>query len=149
MNRRNLIGRLGALTFSYAFLRTSDSRASVSSVSPHADAIALVIKSRKKDIEQVEKKYFSEHGVDWWRDEPSQYRWHDTITRSWAVTRPVAPGVVDSTHWFIVVYSINGVVVGSWSVDTRKKKAELQNLRIEPLPKMTATPNKALHLTAR
>jgi len=135
MNRRNLISRLGALAFSYTFIGLSDVRASASSESPHADAITLVIESRKKDIEQAEKMYFEERGMDWWRGEPSQYRWHDTITRSWSVTRPVAPGVVDSTHWFLVAYSINGVVACSWSVDTRKKKAELQNLKIEPLPK--------------
>ena len=135
MNRRNLIGRLTALAFSYTLFRSADVRGSVSSESPHAEAISLVVLSQQKEIEQGEMKYLREHGVDWWRGEPSQYRWHDTITRSWSVTRPVAPGVVDSTHWFIVAYSINGVVVCSWSVDTRKKKADLQKLRVEPLPK--------------
>jgi hypothetical protein len=135
MNRRKLIGLLGSLPFSYSLFRLMDVRGSVSSASPHADAISLVIESQRKEIERGEMQYLREHGVDWWRGEPSQYRWHDTITRSWSVTRPVAPGVVDSTHWFVVGYSINGVVVCSWSVDTRKRKAESQNLKIDALPK--------------
>ena len=135
MDRRKLIGLLGTLPFSYTLSRLVHARESDSSESPHAQAISLVIESQRKEIEDGEMQYFREHGVDWWRGEPSQYRWHDTFTRSWSVTRPVAPGVIDSTHWFMVSYSINGIVACSWSVDTRKKKAELQNLKIEALPK--------------
>jgi hypothetical protein len=136
MDRRSLIGRLGALAAGLTFFRTAGT-ASVSSTSesPHAEAIAFVIETQQKQIAQAEQTYFKEKGVDWWRGKPDQYHWHDTITRSWSVTRPVAPGVVDSTHWFIVAYSINGIVVCTWSVDTRKRTATLQNLKIEPLPK--------------
>ncbi len=136
MDRRNLIGRLGALAAGYTFFRASGSAGVRStSESPHAEAITLVIETQQKQIAQAEQSYFAEKGVDWWRGKPDQYHWHDTITRSWTVTRPVAPGIVDSTHWFMVAYSINGIVVCSWSVNTQKKTADLQKLKIEPLPK--------------
>src|ERR1700741_2520221 len=133
MNRRNLIRRLATLAFSYTVFRSLDVRGSVSSETPHAEAITVVLSSHQKEIEEGELKYFRDHGVGPWRGELAQYRWHDTFTRSWSVTRPVAPGVVDSTHWFIVAYSINGVLVCSWSVDTRAKKADLQTLKAKPL----------------
>ena len=45
--------------------------------------------------------------------------WQDTEERSWSAKRPFSPGVIDSTHYFSVSYSIDGHVVRSWSVNTR------------------------------
>jgi hypothetical protein len=126
MDRRSLISRFGALALGFAALRfTNTASAGEKTASPHADAIALVIKKRQKEIEQAELAYFKENGVDWWRGEIEQYHWHDTITRSWSAVRPFAPGIVNSTHMFEVVYSINDKIAASWSVDTKKKQARL------------------------
>jgi hypothetical protein len=115
MDRRSLITRIGALALGFAAFSFTDTvSAGEKTASPHADAIALVIEKQQKEIAQAELAYFKENGVDWWRGEIEQYRWHDTITRSWSATRPVAPGVVDSTHWFEVFYSINDKAVASW-----------------------------------
>jgi hypothetical protein len=130
MDRRTWISRIGILTLGVvAFRPTETVRAEEKTASPQSDAIALVIKKQQKEIAQAELVYFKENGVDWWRGEIEQYRWHDTITRSWSATRPVAPGVVDSTHWFQVTYSISDKIVASWSVDIRKKKATLSEAK--------------------
>ena len=126
MDRRSLIRRLGALALGVTAFRFTDTvSANEKTASPQSDAITLVIEKQQKEIAQAELEYFKENGVDWWRGEIEQYRWHDTITRSWSVTRPFAPGIMDSTHLFYVVYSINGKAVGWWSVDTRKKTATI------------------------
>ena len=72
--------------------------------SPHADAIRLVMQLRSDEIQRLDQS------PDWW---------HDTKERSWSVKRPFGPGIVDSTHYFQVSYSIDGRVVGTWSVNTR------------------------------
>ena len=132
MDRRTLLSRIGALALGLAAFRFTDTvNAGEKTASPQSDAIALVIEKQQKEIAQAELAYFKENGVDWWRGEIEQYRWHDTITRSWSATRPVAPGVFDSTHFFDVTYSISGKAVCSWSVDTRKKKVEVTKASIE------------------
>jgi hypothetical protein len=124
MNRRNLFERLGIAILGLTTIPFSKTvSAGTKIASSQSEAIALVIKKQQKDIAQAELTYFKENGVDWWRGEIEQYHWHDTITRSWTATRPVSPGVVDSTHWFIVTYTINNKAVGNWTVDTEKKKA--------------------------
>lgn len=137
MDRRSLFTSLGALALGFAAFRITDTvSAGEETASPQADAIALVIEKQQKEIAQIELAYFKENGVDWWRGEIEQYRWHDTITRSWSAVRPVAPGIIDSTHSFVVAYSINDKAVASWSVDTRKKKATLSKneaVKIETL----------------
>lgn len=55
-------------------------------------------------------------------DNPDSW-WHDTKVRTWLVKRPVEPGVLDTTHLFIVTYKINGAVVASWRVNTNKGTA--------------------------
>lgn len=55
-------------------------------------------------------------------DNPGSW-WHDTKERAWSVKRPVEPGVVDTTHLFIVTYEIDGAVVASWQVNTLKGTA--------------------------
>lgn len=72
--------------------------------SPHADAIRLVMQLRRDEIHGLDQS------ADWW---------HDTKERSWSVKRPFGPGNIDSTHYFQVSYSIEGKVVGTWSVNTR------------------------------
>ncbi|KRG63545.1 hypothetical protein ABB26_11525 [Stenotrophomonas humi] len=70
---------------------------------PHADAIRLVMQLRGDEIQRLDRS------PDWW---------HDTKERTWSVKRPFGPGIVDSTHYFQVSYSIDGKVVGTWSVNT-------------------------------
>jgi hypothetical protein len=139
VDRRSLISRVGALALGFVAFRFTDIvSAGEKTASPHSEAISLVVEKQQKEIGQAELAYFKENGVDWWRGEIEQYRWHDTITRSWSATRPVAPGVIDSTHWFEVIYSINDKAVASWTVDTRKRKAKLNafnSIRIETLDK--------------
>ena len=130
MNRRNLIARITTVALGISAFRSSVVNVQANAGSPHADAISLVIKTQQKEMAVGEQKYFKEKGVDWWRGEFEQYRWHDTIMRTWSVARPVAPGVVDSTHWFSVSYSINATVVCRWSVDTSKNKVELQDVNL-------------------
>ena len=72
--------------------------------SPHAQAIRLVTQVRADEIKGVDDN------PDWW---------HDTKERVWSVKRPFAPGMIDSTHYFVVSYTIDGRVVGTWSVNTR------------------------------
>ena len=72
--------------------------------SPHAEAIRLVMQHRADEVSKT--------------DEADQW-WHDTEERTWSAKRPFGPGVVDSTHLFIVTYAIDGHIVGTWRVDTR------------------------------
>ncbi|WP_457095884.1 hypothetical protein [Lysobacter sp. P5_B9] len=86
--------------------------------SPHAQAIRLVMEIRADEIRKLDKD------PDWW---------HDTKERAWSAKRPFGPGVVDSTHYFMVSYAIDGHVVGSWSVNTRTGQVAGpgESLRIE------------------
>ena len=71
-------------------------------------AIRIVVNTQQAKIRSV--------------DNPDSW-WHDTKERTWSVKRPVEPGVLDTTHLFIVTYKINGAVVASWRVNTRKGTA--------------------------
>ena len=73
-----------------------------------AHAIELVLSTRQADVLAVDS-------ADSW--------WHDTKERSWTAKRPFEPGVLDTTHTFVVSYSIDGVVVATWDVDTRAATA--------------------------
>ncbi|TZF80714.1 hypothetical protein [Cognatilysobacter lacus] len=86
--------------------------------SPHAEAIRLVMQLRPAEIRNLEN---------------APHRWHDTEERSWQVKRPFGPGIVDSTHYFVVTYSIGGKVVGTWQVNTRTHQVAGagERLRIE------------------
>ena len=86
--------------------RTSD-RASKLEMSPHADAIRVVLETQGKMIRKVDKQ-------NWW---------HDAKKRQWVVHRPFHPGTIDSTHMFIVSYEIDGKSVATWAVDTKKRTA--------------------------
>lgn len=92
--------------------------ADVPDESPHAAAIRLVMTSRSAEVRKLDQS------PDWW---------HDTKERVWSVKRPFGPGVVDSTHYFQVSYSIDGQVVGTWSVNTRTGQVagDGESLRIE------------------
>ena len=82
--------------------------------SPHADALALVLRTQADVIRTVEApEPPGGKGDERW--------WHDTLERTWVVKRPAHPGVIDSTHHFDVTYKIDGKVVARWSVDTRKQ----------------------------
>jgi hypothetical protein len=131
MNRRKLIRSIPLLA-SPLILR-SEAISQVSEcewkndpgLSPHGDAIALVIKNQKAEIEKVEAEHFGVTGGDKLGGISQERWWHDTIERSWSASRPFAPGVIDSTHYFIVSYRIGDAEMGRWSVDTRKGIARL------------------------
>ena len=101
-----------------AAISSSSLAADVSGESPHAAAIRLVMTSRSNEIEKL--------------DQSSEW-WHDTKERVWSVKRPFGPGIIDSTHYFQVNYSIDGRVVGTWSVNTRTGQVAGagESLRIE------------------
>ena len=74
--------------------------------SPHLQAISLVMELRASEIEGFED---------------SDEKWHDVQDRTWSVRRPVHPGVLDTTHYFEVSYSIGGRAVATWKVNTRRR----------------------------
>lgn len=132
VNRRNVMGllvsSLSALIRlrSRAFGRVVESgQNGESRKSPHAEAIALVMERQREEIAKAKLRYFKDKGTDWFKGAAEQYWWHDTIQRSWYAGRPFAPGVIDSTHFFLVSYLIGGIVIARWSVDTRKRTAQL------------------------
>jgi len=84
--------------------------------SPHADALDLILRTQADEIRKAEAPFrLGETGDEIW--------WFDTKERTWVVKRPVAPGVLDSTHLFDVRYQIDGKDVANWLVDTRKGTA--------------------------
>ncbi len=75
-----------------------------SAEAPHFNAIRLVMESRAAEVLSVD---------------PADQWWHDTKARTWSARRPVGPGVIDSTNWIEVTYSIDGQVVRTWNVNTK------------------------------
>ena len=129
MNRRSLV-RFFSLCAPLALASRPQIFATVNATddadkSPHGAAVALVIATQQKQIAEAEIKHFETKGTDSFRGGTKQYWWHDTITRTWSATRPFAPGVIDSTHLFVVVYSVGDTGIARWSVDTRKRTAQL------------------------
>jgi hypothetical protein len=81
--------------------------------SPHAEALALVLRTQADEIRRVEAPETADgKGNERW--------WFDTKERTWIVRRSVEPGVIDSTHLFQVTYRIDEKRVVGWIVDTRK-----------------------------
>jgi len=70
----------------------------------------LVLTTQKETIRTVDQE-------NWWLD---------VKEREWTVKRPFGPGILDSTHWFIVSYKIDGKTMASWFVDTQEKTVEFQ-----------------------
>lgn len=102
--------------------------------SPHADALALVMRTQAEVIRDVEAPEPPDgKGDERW--------WHDVKERSWSVKRPAHPGVVDTTHQFFVVYQIDGKDVAGWMVDTRKGTVEGGKLKREAAPPPRAVGN--------
>lgn len=83
--------------------------------SPHAAALALVLSTNAQAISQLE-----EDKVAWW---------HDTKKRQWSVQRPFEPGGFDTTHLFLVVYTLDGTEMAQWTVDTRTKQLTMTSRR--------------------
>lgn len=81
--------------------------------SPHANALAFLLSKDIATISKIEKDH------DAW--------WFDTKPRQWIVKRPFAPGIIDTTHSFEVVYSIEGNEVANWSVDTDRQEIKVVN----------------------
>ncbi|HEX7333837.1 MAG TPA: hypothetical protein VF290_20205 [Pyrinomonadaceae bacterium] len=128
--RRTMLLGLAFLGLSPACTKTSSnslSQASATDVSgslpPHCEALSLVWKTQAEQIKLLELKHVSAGqqkesvGIDGW--------WFDTDERRWTVTRPFAPGVMDSTHWFTVTYLVGATESLSWQVDTRKSEVSL------------------------
>lgn len=76
--------------------------------SPHAEALALVLRTQQAAIRMAEAHRAKQWNVD-------------TLEREFRVKRPIGPGDNDSTRWFNVTYLIEGREVASWFVDTRIK----------------------------
>ena len=142
MDRRSLISRFGVLMLGITTFR-SVSVANVNETvaladdkdeSPHADAIALVLKRQQKEIALAEQAFLKINDTDW--SFRAKRSWsYDTIKRSWSVNRVFPPGYFNLSHFFAVDYLINDKVVCSWSVDTRRKTAELaKNKSVEIKP---------------
>ena len=74
--------------------------------SPHFQAISLVMELRASEIAGLE--------------DPDG-KWHDVQDRTWSVRRPFHPGVLDTTHYFEVSYSIGGRAVATWKVNTKRR----------------------------
>ena len=128
MNRRKLIGSLAAMVQGILLFPSNAlarQNASDISKSPHAAALSLVLEGQQDAISKGEAGFFQTHGTDRFRGSKEQYWWFDTLQRSWSVTRPFAPGQIDSTHWFQVSYSIDKTVVCNWFVDTSKRTVQL------------------------
>jgi hypothetical protein len=81
--------------------------------SPHSEALQLVFTKEKERIRTIDQEV-------WWIDDKE---------RAWSVKRPFEPGFIDSTHWFVVRYSVDGKVVSSWSVDIETKDVVLLKVR--------------------
>ena len=129
ISRRRLLLLLGVVGFSFsetACARTQtepESKTSNESLPPHCEALTLVWNTQAELIKATEihraklevakqKEFIGAEGR-WW---------FDTDERDWNVVRPFAPGGIDSTHMFIVTYTINGAKVLLWTVDTEKKE---------------------------
>ena len=133
MNRRKLISLISIIIPGFVGLRTtafgqgtvSDSK-NGSPKSPHAVALSLVLGSQQEVIANAELKHFKEKGTDGFLGGSEQYWWHDIIERKWTLKRPFYPGGIDSSHWFMVSYSLGEDVVCEWIVDTRKRKVQLR-----------------------
>lgn len=98
-----------ALVVAYMFLISASVAASAETggraESLHFQAISLVMELRASEIAEFEDL---------------NSKWHDTQTRTWSVRRPFDPGVLDTTHYFEVSYSIGGTAVATWIVNTRR-----------------------------
>jgi hypothetical protein len=104
---------------------------------PHAQAIELVIKKKKDELANLEIEHFKRKGMGNWQGKAEDYSWFDTVDRSWKVTRPFAPGLFDSTHWFVVVYAVDGESLANYTVDL--KKGTVQSSSSVPSPSSSAT----------
>lgn len=88
---------------------------------PQNDALMLVLTTQEKEIEKLDPHNKPIHnGETKW--------WFDTDAREWSVKRPIAPGIIDSTHSFVVSLKVGGRLVGSWNVDTRSKRVSKSDL---------------------
>lgn len=91
--------------------QTAPTQATISTeTSPHAQAIQMVMQTQSEAIRKADQG-------NWW---------HDTKSREWVAQRPFAPGTIDSTHLFNVTYTIDGVAVSSWLVDTRTRSVQIR-----------------------
>jgi hypothetical protein len=75
--------------------------------SPHVEAIQLVA--------EKENKVLSHLAGDWWTDIEDHV---------WRVTRTWGPGYLDTTHSFLVIYTLSDKHALSWLVDTRERSVQ-------------------------
>lgn len=79
-------------------------------LSPHSVALMLVLEQKKDEIAKLDNEKLG-----------NEDNMLDIKERSWIVIRPFSPGIVDSTHMFIVTYRIDNHVIKSWNVDIRDR----------------------------
>ena len=101
MKFRTILAVLG-IVFAAVALGAQAQRGEKVQPSPHAEAIALVVKTQQARIREVDQENWD----------------HDVKERTWGVRRPFHPGVIDSTRMFNVTYRIDGKEVAAWLVDT-------------------------------
>jgi hypothetical protein len=82
----------------------ADTDAAAPVEAPQSAAIRLVMVQRADELRRLD---------------PPEGALFDTKVRTWTAKRPVAPGVLDSRHYFEVTYAIDGEVLARWAVNTR------------------------------
>ncbi|HLG14675.1 MAG TPA: hypothetical protein VJH03_09280 [Blastocatellia bacterium] len=96
-------------------------------IPPHCEALSIVWATQQEMIKQLEIAYATAEQKKQKENIGTDGRWwFDTAKRQWDVQRPFAPGGFDSTHWFLVKYSIDDQAVANWFVDTRNRKVDIQ-----------------------
>jgi hypothetical protein len=127
ISRRQLLfflGLLGLTEATYARAQNEGSSNTTNeSLPPHCEALTLVWNTQADLIKTTETQRAKLEVAKQKESIGAEGRWwFDTDERGWKVTRPFAPGQIDSTHIFLVTYTISGSKVISWTVDTRKKE---------------------------
>lgn len=94
--------------------------------SPHAQALALVWTTQSELIRSLEQEAARRVvGRSTENTQAGQSWWFDTIPRHWEVSRPIAPGIFDTTHWFFVALTIGDRFVASWNVNTEEDTVQV------------------------
>ena len=133
MLRRNLLLAIGFVVLSRFCTKPSSNLQSTSQsadgfdvLPPHCEALSLVWKHQRYQIQELEFKHASAEQEKQKEIVDANSRWwFDTDERRWTVTRPFSPGGIDSTHWFTVTYIIGESEKLSWFVDTSKQEVSL------------------------
>ena len=91
---------------------------------PHSQALQLVLSTQEKRIRAIEEAFSKSKPKG--KNSGDEPWWFDTISRTWKVVRPFAPGVFDSRPNLTVTYYIGDELVGRWWVDLASETATFQ-----------------------